>query len=268
MAGSFQRGERDGVTPWWAAVPRPGVVRCSFLVLVGVVRRGSAGGGQGLDMGAVAPQQRPRPLHGVRDVVQPADQRFHPRQSPPLVLPAVGQRTALQLPLQPCHLHIRQPRPTRRTLGGDALCTAFAPGPPPPAPRIAPTPATRQRCPGSSPRPRIGPRLPTGSSPEPLSRRRSNRRPAHTSQTAAVPARQLNPQVNAPTSQSSPVARQVVVIVCCWRSTEDCSLWTISSWPYSCQALHPHPLVVGEPMPHRAVCSRPLGMTVPSRPSP
>lgn len=67
-------------------------------------------------------------------------------------------------------------------------------------PRTAPIPATRERCPDSSLRPRIGPRLPAGSSSEPLSRRRSNRRPAHISQTAAVSVGQLNPQVKATTS--------------------------------------------------------------------
>lgn len=76
-------------------------------------------------------EQSPRALHRVRDTEEPTDQLLDSRQGPPLISPAVCQRSTLQLPFQPGDLGTAEPRPTRRPLRGDTSRPTLTPLPPP-----------------------------------------------------------------------------------------------------------------------------------------
>lgn len=77
-------------------------------------------------------EQTPCALHRVRDAEEPTNQLLDPRQGPPLVSPAVCERSTLQLPLQPGDLGIAQSRTAGRPLRGDTSRPALTPLPPPP----------------------------------------------------------------------------------------------------------------------------------------
>jgi hypothetical protein len=65
-------------------------------------------------------------------VEQPTDHGLDPRECPPLIRPAVGERPALQLALQPGDLGFAESRSSRRPFRQQPNLAALAPGPAPP----------------------------------------------------------------------------------------------------------------------------------------
>ncbi len=127
------RNEAESRTGWsghgWAALSSRRRVHLPHAHACPVWRGAARTGGRGL--GAWTLEQLPDALDRAGDVEEPADQRLDSCQRPPLVRPALSERTALQLPLQPGDLGLAEFRPSRRALRQQPRLPVLAPGPAP-----------------------------------------------------------------------------------------------------------------------------------------